>query len=314
MRPIKINSGAIRAAPPGGIKATGRYKMDANAIRMTVNPKLAKASHIGCLPAAHEGKERAFTRLDLCCLIITVSVLLGLAGWKITGERGRIMQCTHNLKKLGQAMQAYAGDHGGELPPACNKLLPATWDSLVTPYLRPDLVNPNSAYAKRELKNAVAPRFLCPSDTLVRPHARTYAMPGNLMQPENWPPGPDVATGIGLVWDKPHAETLLGADTWEQARTNHNILTAIKLSELPDPANTLLLTELVRSDNQLGSQSAATVSGAQQQADQFKGNQSHFHYGRFNYLMVDGHVEWLTPLQTGGMSGTSGIWTIRKED
>ena len=283
------------------------------------NLSLVKADSSGRLLMSRKRMEHAFTRLDLICVLVVSTVLLGLAGLNLTGERGRIMQCTHNLKKLGQAMQDYASEHDGELPPANSRLSSVTWDLLLNPYLRPDLVVSNSAYAKRQLKTAVAPRFLCPSDTLVRPHPRTYAMSGHDMQPENWPPNSDNATGVGLAWDKPRAEKLLGNGAWEQAKTNHNLLTPVKLSWLPDPANTLLLTESVRPDNQLGSQWAATVTSARQQAELFKGDQSRFHHGCFNYLMVDGHVELMSPFRTGNAGAydadrSADIWTIKAGD
>jgi prepilin-type processing-associated H-X9-DG protein len=263
--------------------------------------------------------ERAFTRLDLGCLVVVLAMLAGLAGLNFTGERGREMQCARNLKKLGQVMQEYAGEHGGGLPPAYSQQPSASWDTLLTPYLRPDLAATRSAYAKRLLKSSVAPSFLCPSDNLVRAHPRTYLMSRHDMQPENWPPGPDNATGIGLAWDAQHVKTLLGDDAWNQARTNRNTLALVKLSWLPDPANTLLLTELVRPDNQLGTLTTVTVGSARQQVDWFKGDRALFHHGRFNYLMADGHVELLSPFQIGNAGADDAdrpgdIWTIKAGD
>ena len=263
--------------------------------------------------------EMAFTRLDMICAAILTAMVMGLAAFNLLGERGRIFRCAHNLKKLGWAMQAYADDHDGALPAASDNRLPATWDTMITPYLRPDLVNTNSAYAKRLLVRTVEPDFVCPSDTLVRAHPRTYVMAWHDMGPDFWPPGSDNATGVGLTWDKRTADALLGTGAWEEARTNHSILTPVKFSQLPDPGNTLFLTELVRADNHYGNSWMAAVKSAQEQVGRFTGNRSQFHFGCFNYLMADGHVELLSPFQIGNAGSydavqQTGIWTIKAGD
>ena len=53
-------------------------------------------------------------------------------------------------------------------------------------------------------------------------------------------------------------------------------------------------------------------SGAQKDGLRTPAEQQRFHLGRLNYLMVDGHVELLSPLQTGSFDGTAGIWTVKK--
>lgn len=269
--------------------------------------------------ASHWKFKQAFTRLDLCCVIFSTAILLGFLLFNFTGERGRIFQCTRNLKRLGDAMQDFAADHNDSLPPAGVQEEQITWDMLITPYLRPDLVISNSAYAKRLLKMAVAPYFICPSDKLVRADPRTYVMSGNDMEPENWPPGVDSATGVGLVWNKQRVENLLGKDALDQAKTNVTALALVKRSSIPDPANTLLLTEIVRSDGQIGNIPTAIVSDARIQVEMFKGDSFRFHHGRFNYLMADGHAELLSPFRAGNAGAfdadrQSGIWTIKKED
>ncbi|MEI8288535.1 MAG: hypothetical protein WCH99_03625 [Verrucomicrobiota bacterium] len=290
-----------------------------NEIKTTVNSGMGKKLQAGRRTLAGQRRERAFTRLDLCVVVVVSAGLLGLAGLTFTGERGRIAQCKYNLKKIGQGMQQYAAEHEGALPPASSSITGVTWDQLLTSYLRPDLVVSNSAYAKRQLKIAVAGRFLCPSDSLVRPHPRTYVMTGHDMQPENWPPGPENATGVGLVWDKMNANKLLENSEWNQATTNRNLLPQVKLSWLPAPANTLLVTELVRPDNVYESQRVTTVGSARQQVEQFRGDRAQFHHGRFNYLMADGHVELMSPFQTGNAGAydadrPADIWTIKAGD
>jgi prepilin-type processing-associated H-X9-DG protein len=83
---------------------------------------------------------------------------------------------------------------------------------------------------------------------------------------------------------------------------------------VPAPADTLLVTELIDPNNNLGGIRQVTVLGASPQRRFFKDAGSNFHRGKFNYLMVDGHVESLSPLQTGSYDGSAGIWSLKKGD
>ena len=128
------------------------------------------------------------------------------------------------------------------------------------------------------------------------------------MSPDNWPPGQESATGVGLVWNKQTALLLLDKD----ALLKPESLPTVKLSSVPVPADTLLLTELIAPDNVLGGNQRTTVFSPSQQQRFLKDSGAYFHHDRFNYLMVDGHVELLSPLQTGSIDGHRGIWTIKK--
>jgi hypothetical protein len=84
-------------------------------------------------------------------------------------------------------------------------------------------------YARRQIKNVTAPIFFCPSDNLVRPHQRTYAMSGHDMQPENWPPNSDNTTGVGLVWNLAQFHALVRVE-----RNDFDFNLAVRKPELPD--------------------------------------------------------------------------------
>ena len=271
------------------------------------------------LPPAKISSGHAFTRLDWCCTVGMTVLLLTLGIRNFSGEAGRIFRCSHHLSRLGQAMQQYAAENDGDLPPASSSRPPATWDACLSPYLRPDFADANSAYGKRALRDAVEPMFLCPSDRLVRGRPRTYIMSGHDMQPENWPPSPFNTTGVGLAWNQSAVDKLYGSATWEAAKTNRQLLPPVKLAWLPEPANTLFLTELVHPNNVMGNVRLATLRGPHQQVDLFQGDRTRFHQGRFNYLMVDGHVECLAPDATGNAGAwdadqPADIWTIKAGD
>jgi len=100
--------------------------------------------------------------------------------------------------------------------------------------------------------------------------------------------------------------------TIHHQRNSRKPLALVKLSWIPDPANTLLLTELFSKR-----QSTGTLgTGGYRRARASKchsGDKSLCHSGRFNYLMLDGHVELLSPLETGSC-GETGNMTVRKGD
>jgi prepilin-type processing-associated H-X9-DG protein len=257
----------------------------------------------------HKAKSAAFSRVDLLTIIFLTVFLAGWYGFTHTGEPGRITRCAANLATLGRAMHSYADEHEDTLPPAEIWLQKESsgWDTKIIPYLAKGSLDADNF----ERFSKVQRLFFCPSDPA--PHngvPRSYAMAANDMSPENWPPGPTSATGVGLWWDGNTTPPLLGVD----AKNNPDFLPGVKLSALPAPADTLLLTEFIDPQNFMGNIFQTTVQGVVQQLSFFKGDAANFHYGKFNYLMADGHVELLTPLQTGSPDNHAGIWTIMKGD
>jgi prepilin-type processing-associated H-X9-DG protein len=267
--------------------------------------------------------EQAFTRADL---IAVTAVLLLLAGWfgmRHWGEAGRTAQCGRNLQVLGTAMQNYANEHGSALPAAGVEAPLTAWSAELQPFLPGapgKRANAQSPGARKQLASSAPNQaalervFACPSDPIARDKKRSYAMSAHDMRPENWLPGPDNETGIGLVWSKAAVQRLLSQEA-RQAMASGKLeaLPAVKLSWVPDPVNTLFLTELFHADNRLG-RWGQVVTRAEEQVNALNGNFSRCHRGRFGYLMLDGHAEWLSPLQTGSWRGDVGIWTIRAGD
>ena len=250
--------------------------------------------------------RRAFSRIDLLAVILVVAVLGVRAGMTRSGEPKRIAQCAANLSSLGKAMHRYADEHVNALQAAGMDLggIKDSWDTKLFPCLAPGLASDSDALLE------TVPRFyVCPSDNI--PHTglpRSYSMGGNDMSPEQWPPGRDSATGVGLWWDKHTVLTLLDEDALEKPDS----LPAVSLSDVPAPGDTVLLTEFIGGDNLLRGNRMTSVLGTSQQRQNFKDGGARFHGGKFNYLMVDGHVELLSPLQTGSFDGTAGIWSLKK--
>jgi prepilin-type processing-associated H-X9-DG protein len=261
-----------------------------------------------------QGVRGGFSLTDM--IVISVLFVL-LGGWFVfthSGERARIARCAGNLQVLGQAMGNYANANNDEIPPAAVSLpkVKTSWDLELAPYVKPGAAKMYSAYDKKQQLAAWHSLFLCPSDHLSRPQPRSYAMSAHNM--DFWPPGPDDPTGLGLLWN---SATLmrLGSAVVKSNFDSPELLPRLKLSLVPQPADTVLLTEFPAQNNRLAGISGTSVSDVRDQQQGLHAQSSKFHRGRFNYLMVDGHVELLSALQTGDLGGgPAGIWTIKSED
>ncbi len=269
------------------------------------------------IPRVRTPKSAAFSRADLAVAMVVTALLAVWFSFNHLGERGRIAGCARNLGVLGQAIHSYANDHQDGIPAAAINLesVKTSWDAELFPYLKPRLAGSGGEYQKRQILLAAQPFFLCPSDPVLRGgHPRSYAMAARDMRC-GWPPSADDKTGVGLFWAK-SSIPLLGKEAVESSLKDAESLPKLKRSVLPAPASTLLLTELMGRKNTMASTLSVLLWGVNEQEAVFK-QAPRLHSGRFNYLMADGHVEWLTKLQTGGGGGIdspSGIWTIKAGD
>jgi prepilin-type processing-associated H-X9-DG protein len=189
---------------------------------------------------------------------------------------------------------------------------------------------------------------------------RTYSMPAHDMTIKDWPPGPQNSSGVGLWWSDrgkglasttnlfgepvkrtatatpaPAAglETIAGLKPPPAGQAGSNVklsdllytnqIPAITLGMVPAPGRTLLLTEQARSNNLLWGYSCAVIHNAHEHLDETAIPTEKYHGGKFNYLMVDGHVEMLFAAQSEGKEEVAGLknvkhtgddWTIRPDD
>lgn len=262
-------------------------------------------------------------------LVALLGVTLGLFFTKRARFQGRITACSRNLERIGRAMSEYAQEHEGSLPYArmvYSQRNQKTWDTLLKPYLKEDVPKTNGpvTLASRARDRELGPFFHCPSDTLRRSAGhlpRSYSMSHHDMRPKNWPPGPTNATGVGLGWSfgpdgkKPPSPTVYNFEHTNQQAS-------VKLSMIPEPKDTLLATEQIQTNNNLWAATRTTIRTTGEHLATNLISMSAFHGGKFNYLMVDGHVETLLPGQTVGPAGEvgtnamkhDGIWTIKPGD
>lgn len=284
--------------------------------------------------------EVGFTRMDLLFVVVGLALVSGVLfatvhGW---GTRARRLSCQRNLGRLSQAMHSYATDHHDAFPfgSVWIKETTRTWNLDLQSYLGSRAVNTNSALAVREHEQAVAKDFVCPLDTLRRASGgkpRSYSMAGHEMVSlaDHWPLGPENTSGVGLnywfhEWRKADPSVPGSKDGWVDLptidfgadRLTPDHLPAFHYADIPAPADTLLLTEQIQADNVFDSGWRATVRTTGEQLD----NHAPTHQGRYNYAIVDGHVETLAPALTVGHAGevgkepwrNLGLWTIRPGD
>ena len=115
-------------------------------------------------PPTQDTGGSAFTVLEFLVLVavVAVVVVLLLPKYNEYAERRRRAACASNLRQMGIALLAYAGDHTRHLPTLENNAHGRTWDAalLAGDYLRPGVLH-------------------CPSDTCRRPAGvlpRSYAI------------------------------------------------------------------------------------------------------------------------------------------
>lgn len=277
----------------------------------------------------------AFTRLELVLLIVLGAIILSLtlAHTRRTVAKTSAISCVGNLRQLGAGMAMYMIGGDAKLPYASlvfTTRAQSTWDTLISPVIRAEarrtVSDPNLAAPAKSYMN---PLLLCPSDPLPpaawaqknKLQRRSYSITRHNMSPQNWPPSATNSTGIGLSWtfgsfgtNPPSAKLYNFEHTNRQA--------AVRFDMILKPAETLLLTERVSSNNIVANASGAWIDRTSDHTDSSALAADALHKGRFNYLMLDGHVETLFPDQAVGANGEVGEdtrkhlgpWTIRADD
>jgi len=256
-----------------------------------------------------DGRARlgGFTRTELA-MVVLVLMVLGGAVWAVverTGEPRRTWGCQRRLKELGEAFLQYARDRDQALPAGVVQFgeREGSWDR--------ELARVWGLGGDEGDLEKVADRFWCPSDREPRADGRprSYSMPMYELRTEGWPPTQRSEGGVGLYLDE---ERVRAAREWDP--TLGDGVPVMRVGMIPSPADTALLVERVAIRNVLGRATFACVLNAREQWGAKTLERDRFHNGRFNYLMVDGHVERMTERASGGHTGEGGVWTLRPDD
>jgi prepilin-type processing-associated H-X9-DG protein len=259
-------------------------------------------------------RASGFGRVDALFTLGGVFLLLLLiwCGITVTGESRRIWVCAHHMKVLGAAFDSYARDHNDALPTAVfdDGTNTTCWDKEIAPYLMGSGARGMTGATSTSM-DKVAYLFKCPSDKEPRGGAlpRSYSMPIYDLNKVDWPPMGDSLGGLGLYVDSKGLKKVQ-----KEKAGSENEIPALKRSMIPAPEDTSLLVERVSILNALWQTKYASIISAKEQFDAKLTDSDHFHRGKMNYLMLDGHIELLSRAQSAGFTGDGGLWTIWRED
>ena len=257
----------------------------------------------------------AFTLIELLVVIAIIGILASmlLPALAKARDRGRAGACIGNLRQIGIALEMYSQDYRGWLPP-CERKNGGAWDTAIASYVS----GRSDADWNNLSNNTWVKVWKCPAD--IRPHVNAPHVPRSY--------------SININLDDSGYRGMTGPFTLGPG-------TGVNMSSIEDPSGTIMVAERPHPANNYGYIANADVGCPSAAVGPFsdfccyggycydqdnKGDSFSvpWHLGGWNYLFVDGHVQFLTPWQTLGKgsgkipAGTPGrpygMWTPKRGD